>query len=161
MHRSFPQTLRAAIRRSTLFLNLYPGEAIRVGRRQCFALEGLGMSVETELLESEIGARVPGRSRRWLVQPEPISMPENRRAELFAMLAQLRDAEGRDGDWAASRRRIAQRSGNCRPRRLVLRGKSSSRNRAGDPGQVPRASDARSGPRGANLRRLRRSRYRL
>lgn len=120
MHRSFRQTLRASIRRSTLFLNLCPGETIRFGRRRAYdlvparavvspagwdytrqgwAFEGMAVSVETELLESEIDARVSRRSRRWLVQPISISMPAERRAELAAMLVQLRDAAGRDGDW--------------------------------------------------------------
>lgn len=119
MHRSFRHTLSASVLRSTLFLTLCPGETIRFGRRRTFDLvpsravvspagwdytlngfasEGLGVSVEAELLESEIEARLSGRSRRWLVQPVQVAMSNERRAEVLAMLAQLRNAAC-DGDW--------------------------------------------------------------
>ena len=120
MRRSFRQTLHATIRRSTLFLNLCPGETIRFGRRLSYdllpscavvspagwdytrqgsAVEGMAVSAESALLESEIDARVSRRSRRWLVQPVPISMATERRADLAAMLALLRDEAARDGTW--------------------------------------------------------------
>lgn len=120
MQRSFRQTLRATIRRSTVFLNLCPGETIRFGRRLSYellpsravvspagweytrrgsAFDGMAVSADSGLLESEIDARVSQRSRRWLVQPVPISMPAERRADLAAMLMLLRDETARDGTW--------------------------------------------------------------
>lgn len=120
MRRSFSQTLHATIRRSTLFLDLSPGDTIRFGRRRSYelspsravvspagwdytrqgsAVEGMGVSSESALLEREIDARVSRNARHWLVQPVPISFTAERRAELAAMLKQLRDATEPDGTW--------------------------------------------------------------
>jgi AraC-like DNA-binding protein len=118
IHRAFRQSLHATARRATLFLNLYPGETVRTGRRrsfeldpfravvipadweytnQGFAFKGLGMSVDAGLLESAIDAQVSGRSRRWIPQAVSVPMSRERRAELVAMLEQLRASAGRGG----------------------------------------------------------------
>jgi AraC-like DNA-binding protein len=119
--RTFCQTLRAAVIHPTLFLNLQPGESMRYGRRQ-YHLEpntaaiaapgheytrhggpsqGLALRVDTGLLETEIAARALGRSRRWNLQPKPISLSEQRRAELLGFEKTLRAAVQPGSPWGA------------------------------------------------------------
>ena len=120
--RSFRQTLRAAVRSPTLFLNEHCGDTVRYGRRKRFefgpsralisvpgqeyrvqgaAGSGIALLVAPELLESALDARSlgGGRSRRWMLQSVAAPMTQERREELGAMFDLLMVAAAPDGTW--------------------------------------------------------------
>lgn len=122
VHRSFRQTLRAAVRWPTLILDQSLGGTVRFGRRKQFRIgpscalinvpdqeyllrssagDGIALRVEPGLLESEIDTRVAGTSRRWLLHSVSVPVTVEQRSEPAAMLAQMLAAAGSDGSWGS------------------------------------------------------------
>jgi AraC-like DNA-binding protein len=119
VQRVFRQTLRAAVRHPTLFLDLDPGDTLRYGRRtydcgpslarvlapgqeytrQGSARRACAVRVDTLLLQQAIAGQARGRARNWLVQPVAIPMPAAKHEEMSALFAQIRGAARPDGSW--------------------------------------------------------------
>lgn len=115
----FRQTLRAAVRHPTLFLDLDPGDTIRYGRkiqecgpsiarimapgheytRRGANRRGAGIRVDTDLLQQEVAAQARGRARNWLVQPVAISMSPERRTQMSLLFSKARAAAQSNGSW--------------------------------------------------------------
>lgn len=119
--RRLRQTLRAEVQQPTLFLSPLPGETVQFGRRthvlddalavictpdQQYTLRGSSkgaqvLRVNGGLLEHEVDTRLRGRSRRWVLGSTPVRMTADRRADLDAYFAQLRNVAHGDGSWGS------------------------------------------------------------